>query len=383
MSIREEFVIRALEMGANISALCDEQGISRKTGYKWIERYKQRGVRGLDDLSRRPDRQPMKVSGEVVALIVSVRVAHPKWGAKKIAVSVAHQLGGKGPSPATVARVLVRTGLLQPGRRIRRSSKPAAKRPAPRVAAPNDLWTVDFKGWWRTQDGKRCEPLTIRDAHSRYVIAVDVLATNRYDVVRRVFERVFRAYGLPKAIQSDNGIPFAATSGSSPHRLSRLSAWWLSMGIEHFLSRPAKPQDNGAHERMHRDLAEEVEAHRAATHRSQQNACDRWRHEFNQHRPHEALGMKMPAALYHRSKVEFSAAPAEPQYPDDFIVRTVGKRGCIVHKRAQVFISETISHRHVGLEWNRKDRTCVVWFAQKRLGVICFDDKRPVLKHAA
>lgn len=187
--------------GANFAALCREYGVSRKTGYKWLERYDEAGVRGLEDLSRRPRETPLEVSGDVVALIVELRVAHPTWGSKKLEVLAARRLPkDQVPSRSTIDRILKRSGLVQPGRRRRRTTPAIATKPDVVALAPNDVWTVDFKGWWLTMDKTRCEPLTIRDAFSRYVLQIEVLSTTSIEAGRPVFEDVFARYGLPKAI---------------------------------------------------------------------------------------------------------------------------------------------------------------------------------------
>jgi transposase InsO family protein len=247
MEIREEFVLRATSPNANIAALCREFGVSRKTGYKWLERFEELGVVGLDDMSRRPKESPLAVSGDVVAELTTIRVAHPTWGSKKLIEVAKRRLpADEVPSRSTVDRILKRAGLVQGGRRRRHPAedgKPPQKASSVEVKAPNDLWTVDFKGWWLAMDKTRCEPLTVRDAFSRYVIAIEVLPTSSGEAVLEVFENVFSRYGLPKAIQTDNGPPFVASHGVLG--LTKLSAWWLSLGIEHVRSRPRTPSDNG------------------------------------------------------------------------------------------------------------------------------------------
>lgn len=326
MSVREEFVIKALEPGANISALSREYGISRKTGYKWISRFKERGVAGLEDLSRRPLKSPLVVSADVAVEIIAIRKAHQRWEARKIRVILQRSFAEEEvPSERTVVRVLERAGFIQRRRKRRRQSSMPTKKPRILARKPNDLWTVDYKGWWMAWNSDRCEPLTIRDAVSRFVLAAEVLSGTALAPAREVFEAVFRRYGLPRVILSDNGIPFVAPN--SRLGLTRLSAWWISLGIEHVRSRPGTPSDNGGHERMHRDMAEELEAFSAMSRKAQQQECQRWRHEFNHHRPHEALGMKTPADSFHRSHVAFDGKPAEIVYPERFRVFTASKGG--------------------------------------------------------
>ena len=369
MSVREEFVLRAQQPGSNKSALCREFGISRKTGHKWLERYARVGLAGLDDMSRRPRASPLKVSGDVVADVVAIRRAHPRFGARKIHEVLQQTLRREEvPTVRTVARILVRAGLVQPAVKRRTAKNGATTPPKVIVVKPNDLWTVDFKGWWLSIDRARCEPLTIRDAFSRFVLRVQVLPSTAGAPVRRIFEEVFALYGLPKAIQSDNGVPFAITQGQLG--LTTLSAWWLSLGIEHVRTRPAKPSDNGGHERMHRDMAEELEAAPARNRKAQQEACERWRHDFNNYRPHEALGMKRPAQVYRRSAVEYDRQKAiEIEYPERFRIFKVTNKGMIKLRKRYIFISSALRGQRVGLAYEGRQQYAV-WFAAKKLGVL-------------
>jgi putative transposase len=371
MDVREEFVLRAQAPKANKAALCREFGISRKTAYKWLERYVSGGLGALESLSRRPTTSPLRCSGELVAEIVRLRRAHPSWGARKIAAAIRREHPAlEAPGERRVHRVLVRTGFLQPTRTPRRRKSTHSGEP-PRVVYErcNDVWTVDFKGWWLALDKTRCEPLTIRDAHSRFILAIDVLPTTKLSRVREVFERVFRKYGLPKVILTDNGPPFVSTAGELG--LTRLSAWWLTLGIEHVRTRPGTPSDNGAHERMHRDIAAELEAFKAMSREAQQKACDRWRHQFNCHRPHEAIGMKVPADLYRRSEVDYDATPSAYVYPEAHVVRRVGHRGNIWYRKRLAFISWAIIGEEIGLS-ALDQNVSEVWFRHKKLGEVDF-----------
>jgi putative transposase len=380
MSVREQFVLRAKEPGANIAALCREHGISRKTGYKWIERYDEGGLSALEDMSRRPHTSPLQVSGDVVADVVQLRVAHPTWGSKKLAEILRRKYGSEAPSKRTVARILVRSGLVQQSRRRRQSPEVHFGPPTVQPKTPNDLWTADFKGWWLAASGERCEPLTVRDAYSRFVLAIDVLSTTSAETVKAVFERLFEKYGVPKAILTDGGSPFVAAYGSLG--LTTLNVWWLSLGIEHYRSRPATPSDNGAHERLHKDIAAELEAFAALNRRAQQDACDRWRHDFNHHRPHEALAMRMPYEVYRRSDIVFDKAKAiDVVYPSHFITRLVSQVGVIKWRGGSVFISGALAARTVGLEPLTR-RQFHVWFAHRRLGLVDFSTTEGVFTPA-
>ena len=225
--------------------------------------------------------------------------------------------------------------------------------------APNDVWTVDFKGWWRTRDGKRFEPLTVRDAFSRYVLCLEMLGSSRADVVKPAFERLFESCGLPQVIRVDNGSPFACTS--APAGLSQLSAWWTSLGIRVSFSRPAHPQDNGAHERMHLDVADQLEADPADGLEVQQRAAATWRAEFNEVRPHEAIAMRTPAELYVRSSRRYTGVQP-PRYPASYGVRRVSSKGCVRYMGKAVFISESLIGHDLGIRRTRRGRIAVRFY---------------------
>jgi transposase InsO family protein len=373
MKSREEFVLRAREPGVNFSALCAEYGVARKTGYKWLKRYQSEGLGGLEDESRRPNRSPLEVSGDIVADVVEFRLAHAQWGPTKLAELVRTRRGPESCSARTVARILVRVGLARRTvRRRRQGSAIAAPRPA--HDRPNQLWTVDFKGWWLSQNRERCEPLTVRDAYSRYVLGIVVLGSTSQGPVIEAFKGLFEKYGMPEAILVDNGTPWIQPG--SKLGLTQLSAWWLALGIEVFRSRPATPSDNGGHERMHRDMATELEAFRALNRKAQQEACDRWRHDFNHVRPHEALGLKTPAQVYQRSRVKYDGKPVLLTYPERYILRRVSTCGQVRNLQTYVFLSTALAGYEVGFEPMGK-RRFAVWFGHRRLGTVDFDEPHP------
>lgn len=359
MDLRNEFVLAATSPGANISQLCREYGVSRTNGYKWLRRFRAEGQAGLDDRSRRP-KTISGIDGEVVLRIIELRRRYPKWGAKKLRKILLGSLDRVDvPSAKTIARVLDRAG--EPRlRKPRRSLRVVLREHQPLVAnAPNDVWTVDFKGWWRTRDGKRFEPLTVRDAFSRYILCLEMLGSSRADVVKASFERLFEGCGLPRVIRVDNGSPFACTS--APAGLSQLSAWWTSLGIRVSFSRPAHPQDNGAHERMHLDVAEQLEADPADDLQLQQRAADKWRTEFNEVRPHEAIGMETPAERYARSSRRYNGIQP-PRYPASYGVRRVSSKGCVRYAGKAVFISESLIGHDVGVRRTRGGRIAVRFY---------------------
>jgi transposase InsO family protein len=359
MDLRREFVLAASTPGANVAQLCRDFGISRNNGYKWIRRFGAQGEVGLQDQSRRP-RTIGGISGETVLRLIELRHQYPNWGAKKMQVLLVMR-GHEGPTPSTktIARILDRAGeprVRKPRRRLRLVLR---ERQELAVHGPNDAWTVDFKGWWRTVDGKRFEPLTVRDAFSRYVLCLRMLSSMAAKAVKPAFERLFQAHGLPKVIRVDNGAPFACTS--APAGLSRLSAWWTSLGIRVSFSRPAHPQDNGAHERMHADVANEMEADPAGTPKAQQRIADRWRQQFNHVRPHEAIGMKTPADLYRPQSQPYRGVRL-PSYSQNQAVRRVTRLGCVHYAGKTVFISESVSGFEVGVKRVRNGRLAVQFY---------------------
>jgi putative transposase len=344
MGTKTEFVEKANLEGANVAALCREYGLSRQTGHKWLRRFRERGYAGLEEGSRRPKATPLATAEDVVMAIVEARRAHSSWGPSKLTTVLARELGELAPSERTIARVLKRFGEVR-ARRPKRGRNVVERAPDVVAKASNDVWTIDFKGWWRTLDGSRVEPLTVRDAFSRYVLAVQLTKTTA-EAVRCVMERLFRKHGVPKAIQCDNGTPFISTQ--SRGGLTTLSAWWVSLGIRLVRSRVASPQDNGGHERMHRDMAIDVESRPAAEPLSQQRACEKWRHDFNHLRPHDALDGRTPAEVY--KPVYVAPRPIVALYPGDWSVRRVHKSGQINIGRQNVFLSMALRGQRVAFE---------------------------------
>lgn len=345
MGLKLEFVKRAKRRGANMAALCREYEISRQTGYKWLERFKREGYNGLEERSRRPAETPFGTAEDVVVAIVDARQKHRRWGPTKLRTLLVARFGEEdAPSERTIARVLKRFGQIEK-RRPKRIRHAPDKAPSVEVKAPNDLWTVDFKGYWLSRDGTRCEPLTIRDAFSRYLLCIQLVKKPSLDAVQPLFAELFKRYGVPKAIQCDNGTPFVSIHARGG--LTRLSAWWIALGIRLIRSRLGCPQDNGAHERMHKDIAGELEAFPAKTRPAQQARCDRWRQEFNHVRPHEALGGKVPADVYKKSD-----RPPVVRKPNYFAcaVRKVSPTGSVRFNEDRAFLSTSLSGYAVGLQ---------------------------------
>lgn len=344
MSLKIEFVERAAA-GEKIAPLCREFGISRTAGHKWFKRYKEQGFEGLEEESRRPRSAPLATAEELVLAALQAREAHPRWGARKLYVLLRRRFGDETPKVRTIARILKRADKVRE-RRKRSPISVIEQAPTVKATAPNDVWTADFKGWWRVLDGTRCEPLTVRDAHSRFVIAM-VACPMTVDAVRQIFEQLFRRHGVPKAIQCDNGTPFICVRARAG--LSGLSAWWVSLGIRVVRSRPGCPQDNGGHERMHADVCAEVQSKPAATIVEQQRLLDRWRQEFNQVRPHDALGGKTPAEVYKVTERRRAVVKAY-EYPKHFYVRRVNSMGHVHFRRDQCSVGKPFAALEVGIE---------------------------------
>ena len=359
MDQRREFAIKALGT-LNFRALCQEYGISAKTGYKWRERFLRLGLEGMGEESRRPRRSPKQLSESQVCEMVKLKLAHRYWGPRKIR-TLYHRCHGQAPSESSFKRILEQVGLTQP-RRVREGPKEGGRLSSGRQGqSPNEVWTVDFKGWWSWGEGGRCEPLTMRDEFSRYVLELRAMDNARTQSVREAFEQVFERHGLPEAIRSDNGAPFA--SMQALHGLSRLSAWWVALGIDLERGRPSKPQDNGGHERLHRDVATELESlGQGAT----PQALELWREEFNQERPHEALGMRCPAELYRDSARRYNRAEVQLSYPG-MANRMVDKNGMLSWKDQKVFLTRSLAGWQVGLQGTEKDQL-EVWFGRLLLG---------------
>ena len=368
MDQRTEFALKAEGKEIPFRQLCREYGISPKTGYKWIERFREGGVAAMQDRSTRPRTRPAGLCEAVVCRMVALKAAHPHWGPRKIQALYARKHSDeKPPSESSFKRVLEKAGLVDK-RVVRRPAAEGGRLQLRRQAqAPNEVWTVDFKGWWHCADKRRCEPLTIRDAHSRYVLCADPLESSKTAAVRARFERAFECYGLPQTIRTDNGAPFASSNGLLG--LSGLSVWWLTLGIALDRIDPGRPDQNGSHERMHRDISLEVQAAARGDLESQCAALAVWREEYNQVRPHEALGYRTPAQVYTPSMRRFEGTPDQLAYPNGFTDRRVRRRGTISFENSQVFISTALRGWNVGLR-EEKEGLVGVWFAAMRLGTI-------------
>ncbi len=330
-----------------MAELCRRYGISRQTGYTWWQRYEQadRRLEALEDRSRAPRRHPNQMSDRVAERIVELRHAHKYWGPRKLRRWLLDHIPGQAwPSTGAIGALLKREGLSVP-RRLRRRTPPYQE-PFVACQEPNAVWCADFKGWFRTGDGQRCDPLTISDASTRYLLRCLAVGRTNYPHVRAVFEATFREYGLPEAIRTDNGPPFASRGLGG---LSRLSVAWLKLGIRPERIEPGHPEQNGRHERLHRTLKAETARPPAENRRAQQRRFDRFQSEYNQERPHEALEQKTPASLYLLSPRVYPGRLPEIEYPDEMVIRKVRPSGAMKWKGREVFVSDVLEGEPIGL----------------------------------
>jgi putative transposase len=364
MDARMKFIAAVLADEDTMTALCEEFGISRRVGYKWLARYKSAGAAGLLERSRAPQTVRWAISQAAAAAITGLRRQHPSWGPKKLraklTASAPHQ---PWPAVSTIGDLLRREGL-SARRRRRRQATPSPSG-IPPIVAPNAVWCVDFKGWFRTGDGARCDPLTVTDGFSRFILCLRVTSPD-YAGSRPAFERLFEERGLPWALVSDNGPPFASVAAGG---LSRLSVWWIKLGINPVRIAPAKPQQNGRHERMHRTLKAETARPPAANLAAQQVRFDHFLAEFNHERPHEALGQVVPAVVYTPSPRPYPARLEEPSYPAEFELRRVRSNGEIKWQGQLIFISGPLIGEVIGLR-ETDDGNAEAYFGPVHLGTI-------------
>ena len=349
MEERARFVLEVEKAEMSVAELCRRYGVSRKTGYKWIRRYRAEGLDGIRERSSRPHTCPHKTNQDWETRIITERVKHSSWGPKKTReLLFRSSLEEKVPAASTIGDILRRAGLVS--RHRRRSRKTYYSGPLTEAMYPNHVWAVDYKGWFRTGDGKRCEPLTISDLYSRYVVEVRALPDQSYEQARGVFERVFEEYGLPEIIRSDNGGPFASRGAGG---LSRLSVWWVLLGIRPEFIAKGHPEQNGVHERMHLTLKKEATVPASRNLREQQGRFDIWREEFNENRPHEALKMKVPAKRYRRSTRVCQRGinnKKQIKYPEGYKVRRVRRSGEIRWKGKMRFVGAALKGEWVGIK---------------------------------
>jgi transposase InsO family protein len=369
MEERLRFVARLLE-GEAMSEVCRAFGISRKTGYKIFDRYREHGLEALSDRSRRPVRYANQLPQPIEALIVALKRAKPHWGARKIRELLVRRLDGdvRVPAKSTVHAVLHRHGLVKPAGRPRRRATGTALSAG---AAPNDLWCADFKGEFKLGNGRYCYPLTVTDHASRFLLLCEAFESTREDPAVTAFEQLFRERGLPQAIRSDNGVPFA--SPNALFNLSKLAVWWLRLGIAIERTKPGHPQQNGRHERMHLTLKKEATRPPGMNSLQQQARFDAFVREFNAERPHEALAMKCPAEVYRPSPRPYHGLPeiAYPMHDRDVLVTACG-RICMHRKR--VNISTVLAGQRLGIK-EVDEGIWLVSFMHYDLGYIDLEQK--------
>src|SRR5271165_296877 len=345
-SVMEEkvrFVLEYERDEQSMTELCEGFGVSRETGYVWLRRYRALGLEGLLELNRAAKRHPNQTPAAIEQGVLELRQAHMRWGPRKLKrVLERDQAGRAWPAASTMGALLKREGLVV-ARKKRRKTAPYTE-PLAHADGCNRVWCADFKGWFRSGDGERIDPLTISDAYSRYLLRCQAVAKTDTERVRAIFEAAFREYGMPQAIRSDNGAPFASCGLGG---LSRLAVWWIKLGIVPERIEAGHPEQNGRHERMHRTL--KLDLRPAQDWRGQQRELDRFRHDYNQVRPHEALGMQTPASVYQPSPRPYPERLPEIEYPDTMQVRTVKSHGHFRWKKHDVFLSEVLWGEPVGL----------------------------------
>ena len=346
MDQRVRFISEYLNGYYPLSEICIQFEISRKTGYKWIRRYEKFGPSGLEDRSRKPHTCPHKTDVKILNALKEVRRKHPHWGPKKlIAILKNRHSAWDFPAISTTADILKREELIKPGRRRIRRKHPGC--PKTTASKPNDIWTADYKGHFKLRNGQYCYPLTVCDMRSRYLLGCEAHKGISVRESKRYFSKLFKKYGLPERIRTDNGIPFAS---SAIARLSSLSVWWLKLGIYPEQIEPGKPQQNGKHERMHRTLKKEATVPPERNLRLQQSRFNKFQKEYNGIRPHEALDMKTPSKIYENSKRKMPDEIELYDYPQHFEVRLVSKNGGFRWNHIRVPVSQTLSKEYVGLE---------------------------------
>jgi putative transposase len=358
MDERVRFVLEQEGGSHTMTELCEMYDITRETGYYWLRRYQQGGLEALQDRNRAPRQHPNQTPEEIEEAVLELRRAHMSWGPRKLKrVLEREQAQRRWPAASTIGEMVAREGLVVPRKKRRRA--PPYAQPFASADAPNRVWCADFKGWFRTGDGERIDPLTITDACSRYLLRCQQVRKMNYEQVRAIFESAFRECGLPEAIRTDNGAPFASRAVAG---LSRLAVWWMKLGIVPERIAAGHPEQNGRHERMHRTLKQETASPPASNRRAQQRAFDRFRREYNEQRPHEALDLETPSTVYTRSLRPYPARVPEPQYGNALEVRRVVKRGTFSWKHQHVFLTETLIGESIGLQ-PTDDRFYTVYFA--------------------
>lgn len=358
---RREFVSLALAEGANITRLSERFGISRKTGHKWLRRFD--NDERLDDRSRRPECSPQRTASEMEQAVIGVRDRHPAWGGRKIATRLKDTGHQKVPAPSTITEILRRYGRLDEAQAFKHRPYQRFQR-----AQPNELWQMDFKGYFSLRDGMRCHPLTVLDDHSRYALGVRACSNERRETVQTELVELFRCYGLPLAMLMDNGPPWGTGAWHNPY--TALVVWLLRLGIQVTHGRPYHPQTQGKDERFHRTLVDELLGREEFENLlTMQFGFDRFRFIYNHERPHESLGMNVPARHYAVSERSYPEQLPPIEYPSTMAVRSVSY-GCFSYKGREFRINKAFSGYRVGLSSSDQDGILNVFFCQHRIGQI-------------
>jgi len=347
MDKRLDLVHEAMSNRFSMVELCTRYGVSRRIGYKWLVRFAEDGRRGLADRSRRPHPCPSAIRVPIAELLCEFRRLHPDWGARKLlrVLRDRHPEIEDWPAARTTAALLARRGLVRRRRRRRPHPHPGVVPIAP--VAPHDRWTADFTGQFRTGNGVYGSPLPIADPHTRFLLRCHGLLSTETALARPVFERTVREYGLPHAIRTDTGVPFAT---AAIHGLSHLNVWWMRLGIAHQRIHPGQPQENGAPERMHRTMKRRAVKPVQRTCGAQQKQCDAFQLEYNTERPHEALGPETPASRYHPSRREYPTPLPQPEYPGHFLVTRVTDAGTFRFQHRLLYSANALVDQWIGLE---------------------------------
>lgn len=361
MEQKEEFVKLAEQATSNFSALCDRFGLSRRTGYKWLNRYKEHGLEGLKERSKRPDNSPDRTPAEIEKEIVKLREQNPEWGAKKLFSLLQQRYSGPVPARSTINTVLKRNGLITEAK-----STSAQKWQRFEHEAPNNLWQMDFKGYFDLLDNKQCHPLTILDDHSRFNLCLSACDNERYETVKQLLTMVFRTYGLPNAILADNGPPWG-TSGSFTSRgapsISKLEKWLFQQNVRVLHGKPYHPQTQGKEERFHRTLkAELLQYERFKDHHHAQKRFDWWRNKYNCYRPHEAIGFQTPISRYKISSRSYTEHIRPPEYNSSDTIRKVYDCGCVRLKGSKIKVGKAFTGEHVAIKQLDTDKEYEVYY---------------------
>lgn len=374
MDERVKFVGEVLDGRQSMTALCSRFGISRKTGYKWLKRYREEGAGGLEDRSRAPHSHPWTTPEAIRDEVIATKKKYREEGPKKLrAMLLQRKPEQRWPAASTMGDILKREGLVEPRRRRQRATP--STQPLRHALSPNDVWSADFKGWFRTGNRKRCTPLTVSDAYTRYFLLCRALTDGTdYAKVRPWFERLFREYGLPRAIRTDNGPPFASTGLGG---LTRLAVWWMRLDILPERIQPGCPEQNGRHERLHRTLGQATLKPSAKNARLQQKVFDDYLHYYNHERPHEALGQVTPASCFNASPRPYpKKLPRTPDYPSHLVVRKVKESGCFKWDKKEHYVAPALAGEYIALEPVDDNRhkiyftTCALAYIDARTGLI-------------